>query len=57
MGALRWLCGAGRQAASWWLPQPIMLPDTWGDCECSGDSNTVAKNGRADFLKEKLARQ
>lgn len=37
--------------------QVIMLPEAWGDCACSGDSNTVAMNGRVDFPKKKLAHQ
>lgn len=37
--------------------QVIMLLEAWGDSECSGDSNTVAMNGRVDFPKKKLAHQ
>lgn len=31
-----------------------MLLEAWGDCECSGDFNTMAMKGRMDFLKKKL---
>lgn len=37
--------------------QVIMLLEAWRDCECSGDSNTVAMNGTVDFPKKKLAHQ
>ena len=38
-------------------PQVIVLLEAWEDSESSGDSNTVAMNGRVDFPKEKLAHQ
>ena len=34
--------------------QVIMLVEAWADSECSGNSNTVAMNGRVDFLKKQL---
>lgn len=35
----------------------MVLLEAWGDSECSGDSNTVAMNGRVDFPKKKLVHQ
>ena len=35
--------------------QVIMLVEAWADSECSGNSNTVAMNGRVDFPKKQLA--
>lgn len=37
--------------------QEVMLLKAWGDCECSGDSNTVAVKGRMDFLKKNLTHE
>ena len=38
--------------------QVIGLLEAWGDsAQCSGDSNTVAMNGRVDFPKKKLVHQ
>lgn len=37
--------------------QVITLRAAWGESECSGDSSTVAMNGRVDFPKKKLAHQ
>lgn len=37
--------------------QVIEPLEAWEDSERSGDSNTVAMNGRVDFPKKKLAHQ
>ena len=52
-----WLPGCCFPTASRTRSQVIVLVEVWGDSECSGDSNTVAMNGRVDFPKKKLAHQ
>ena len=50
------LCPTDCQAASCDFPsqvtQVIMLLEAWGDCELSGDANSVAMSGRLDFPRQ-----
>lgn len=50
------LCPSDCQAASCdfhsQVTQVIMLLEAWGDCELSGDANSVAMSGRLDFPRQ-----
>lgn len=52
-----WPLGCCFPTASRARSQVIVLVEAWADSECSGDSSTVAMNGRVDFPKKKLAHQ
>ena len=52
-----WPLGCCFPTASRARSHVIVLVEAWADSECSGDSSTVAMNGRVDFPKKKLAHQ
>ena len=52
-----WPLGCCFPTASRARSHVIVLVEAWADSECSGDSSTVAMNGRVDFPKRKLAHQ
>jgi hypothetical protein len=57
IGLIGWLTGCFLMASGA-RPLVTMLLEAWEDSvDCSGDSNTVAVNGRVDFPKKKLAHQ
>jgi hypothetical protein len=57
IGLIGWLTGCFLMASGARLLVTMLL-EAWEDSvDCSGDSNTVAVNGRVDFPKKKLAHQ